>query len=145
VQNLIDAFPTKLFEYMSAGLPIIASDYPICRRVVDDSGVGLLVDPRDSGKVADAMRWMLDHPKEAEEMGSRGPDAVRDRYSWDSEGKKLWRCTTRWDEDRVARALFIDAMSVVCKKLARSSCRIRAWSDGRAHSGAAKDKPKGSP
>jgi len=89
VQNLIDAFPTKLFEYMSAGLPIIASDYPICRRVVDDSGVGLLVDPRDSGKVADAMRWMLDHPKKAEEMGSRGPDAVRDRYSWDSEAKKL--------------------------------------------------------
>lgn len=89
VQNLFDAFPTKLFEYMSAGLPVIASDYPIIREIIAPNNLGILVNPQDPAMIADAMRWILEHPEEAEAMGERGRIAVLEKYSWDVEARKL--------------------------------------------------------
>ena len=87
----MESYPVKLFEYMSAGVPVIASDFPVVRRIVEDSGCGVLVDPLDPDSIADAMAWMLDHPDEAAAMGRRGRDAVRERYNWGQEAEKLLR------------------------------------------------------
>jgi len=87
--NHIDAQPNKMFEYMSAGLPIIVSDFPLWRRIVNSVGCGLLVDPLNPRAVAEAMRWILDHPAEAEVMGQRGRKAVEQIYNWGVESVKL--------------------------------------------------------
>lgn len=84
-----EAQPTKLFEYMAAGLPVIASDFPLWRQIVDSARCGLLVDPRDPHQIADAIQWILCHPYEAEEMGTRGRQAALARYTWDSEARVL--------------------------------------------------------
>lgn len=87
--NHVEAMPNKLFEYMSAGLPLVASDFPLWRKIIDDIGCGLLVDPMDPQKIADAIQWMLDHPLESEEMGRRGQKAVYERYNWGQEAARL--------------------------------------------------------
>ena len=87
--NHVAAQPNKLFEYMSAGLPVIASDFPLWRRIVDGAGCGLLVDPTDPAAIARAMDWILDNPDRAAEMGRRGRDAVRETYNWPAEAEKL--------------------------------------------------------
>lgn len=87
--NYMEAYPNKMFEYMAAGLPVIASDFPLWREIVEGVGAGLLADPQDPAAIANRMQWLLDHPKEAEEMGRRGQRAVAERFNWQQEKLKL--------------------------------------------------------
>lgn len=91
IPNYIDSYPIKMFEYMSAGLPVIASDFPLWRQIIEDTECGILVDPLKPQSIADAMRWILDHPYEAEAMGQRGLKAVEEEYNWNLESTKLVR------------------------------------------------------
>lgn len=87
--NHVDAQPNKMFEYMSAELPVIASDFPSWRRLLVDEGAGTCVDPMSPSAIAAAIEQMLDQPQEARNMGRRGRAAVEARYRWDSEAAKL--------------------------------------------------------
>lgn len=93
--NHIEAQPNKLFEYMAAGLPVIASDFPLWRNVVDRFKCGLLVNPESAREVEEAVNYLLSHPVEAAEMGRRGRQAVMDHFNWDSEAKHLKRLYAR--------------------------------------------------
>ncbi len=87
--NYLASYPTKLFEYMSAGVPIVASDFPVWREIVGDIGCAFLVDPTDRSATAEAIQWLLDHPKEAEVMGRRGQSAVWARLNWTQQANAL--------------------------------------------------------
>ncbi|QXI49218.1 glycosyltransferase family 4 protein [Pseudomonas anuradhapurensis] len=87
--NHIDAQPNKMFEYMSAGVPIIASNFPLWREIVEGNQCGLCVDPLDSKSIADAIDFMINNPGQAEAMGRRGQDAVLEKYNWSIEEKVL--------------------------------------------------------
>lgn len=89
LSNYLESYPVKLFEYMAAGLPVVASNFPLWRRFVEEPDCGLLVDPLDPKASAEAYQWVLDHPAEAEAMGKRGQDAALERYNWEPEGRKL--------------------------------------------------------
>jgi glycosyltransferase involved in cell wall biosynthesis len=85
----LQALPTKMFEYMSAGIPVIVSDFPRLREIVFGAKCGLLVDPLDPRSIARAIEYIIHHPEEAEQMGLRGLEAVKNRYNWPSEERKL--------------------------------------------------------
>jgi len=89
-RNHVRAQPNKMFEYMAAGVPVIASDFPLWRSIVEGAGCGRLVDPLDPKAIAGAMRWVMDHPQEASAMGERGRRAVLEEYNWEREAKKLF-------------------------------------------------------
>ncbi len=89
IKRHLSAFPTKLFEYMAAGLPVVVSDLPTIRPIVDESQCGILINPEDPKAIADGLNALLADPQGAEEMGRRGLDAVKNRYNWDTESEKL--------------------------------------------------------
>lgn len=84
-----DALPVKMFEYMAAGIPVIASDFPLWRGIVEGSRCGLCVDPRDPAAIAAAIDYLATHPRQARDMGASGRRAVLDRYNWENEEAKL--------------------------------------------------------
>jgi len=89
VPGCLDAQPTKRFEYMSVGIPIIASDFPFWRDIVERAGCGLLVDPFNPDAIAESIYWLLAHTREAEEMGLRGLRAINTCFNWRNEAEKL--------------------------------------------------------
>lgn len=89
VPNHIEAQPNKLFEYLSAGIPVIASDFPLWRQLIGEPPCGLLVNPLDPAAIANAIDWIFTHPTEAEQMGRYGRAMVEERYNWDAEAEKL--------------------------------------------------------
>lgn len=85
----LTALPHKLFDYMTARLPVIASDFPLWKEIVEGNGCGICVDPLDPDAIASAARRMRDSPDLRREMGDRGRRAVEEKYNWDSEAKTL--------------------------------------------------------
>ena len=84
-----ESIPIKLFEYMAVGLPVIVSDFPAWRRLVEKADCGLLVDPLDVHAITPAMEWVLSHPAEAEAMGRRGARVAREQFNWQGELERL--------------------------------------------------------
>lgn len=85
----VASYPVKMFEYMAAGLPVIASDFPLWREIIAGEKCGLLTNPLDPQSIADSMQWILDHPDQAREMGDRGRFAIESRFNWEAESSKL--------------------------------------------------------
>lgn len=74
---------------MNAGLPVIASDFPLWRTLIEEIDCGLLVDPANPLEIADAMEYLFTHPDIAEAMGKRGQAVVQNTYNWNSEAQTL--------------------------------------------------------
>ena len=87
--NHIDAQPNKMFEYMSAGIPVIASDFPLWREIIAGNDCGLLVDPMDPIAIAEAIDYLATHRDEAARLGSNGRCAVQKYFNWHHESSKL--------------------------------------------------------
>ena len=88
-QNHYEAQPVKMFEYMAAGLPVIASNFPLWKKIVEKTGCGICVDPQNPKDVRDACMDLLNNPEKGQEMGRLGRLAVVEKYCWSNEEKKL--------------------------------------------------------
>jgi glycosyltransferase involved in cell wall biosynthesis len=87
--NHMDSQPIKLFEYMIAGLPVVATNLPRQGAIVKEAQCGLLVEPGQPQALAEAIQWLLEHPVEAQAMGERGRQAVLQTYNWNSQAQLL--------------------------------------------------------
>lgn len=85
VPKQIKALPTKLFEYMAASLPVVASDLPLISRYVVEADCGLLADPGDPKSFALAIKQLLDDTDRAMHLGNNGSQAFLSRFSWESQ------------------------------------------------------------
>lgn len=89
VINYLDALPVKMFEYMIAGIPVIASNFPLWREIIEGNQCGLCVDPLDPVAIAEAIDYLINNTQEAEQMGRNGQKAVEEKYNWAIEERKL--------------------------------------------------------
>jgi glycosyltransferase involved in cell wall biosynthesis len=95
LQSYMESQPVKLFEYMAAGIPVIAADFPRFRRIVETEGCGVCVPSCDLDAIAAAIDHLLAHPEEARAMGRRGRALMLKSYSWESEERALLRLYER--------------------------------------------------
>lgn len=85
-----ESLPNRLFEYMAAGLAILAPSYsPEIVAIIEDEEIGLTLDFEDPGEIARAIRWCVEHSTEVAEMGVRARRAYLQRYNWSREAQRL--------------------------------------------------------
>lgn len=87
--NNIIGLPNKLFEYMACQIPVVASNLPEIRYVIEDVHCGFLVDPTNSNDIAKAICSIIENPDEAKVMGYNGRKAVEEIYNWENMEKRL--------------------------------------------------------
>jgi glycosyltransferase involved in cell wall biosynthesis len=80
--------PLKLFEYLAAGRPIVASDLPSIREILHDGRDAVLVAPGDAPAFAAAIRRLIAEPETAGRMG-RAAAALAPQYSWSRRAERL--------------------------------------------------------
>ncbi len=87
--NLVDSYPTKVFEYMALGLPSIVSDFPLYRELIDNGTCGIAILPGSKVSLADAIQhYICDWP-----LLVRTSETCRSiafaKYTWTTEADKL--------------------------------------------------------
>jgi glycosyltransferase involved in cell wall biosynthesis len=100
-EHICITLSNKQFDYMAAGLPLIASDVPPMRRIVDETSSGVLVPPGDSAALGQAIVDLLQDTDRCKELGNCGKRAVATRYHWPVDGRRFVRaiesCRTSGD------------------------------------------------
>jgi glycosyltransferase involved in cell wall biosynthesis len=87
-RNFTYALPNKIFEYMAAGLPVLAADYPEARRLVEGEGIGAVFDPYDPRSIAAAINGLIDDPAHRRGLTAAVPAALA-RMQAEAEWAKL--------------------------------------------------------
>jgi glycosyltransferase involved in cell wall biosynthesis len=89
--NYLTSQATKVFEYMFAGIPVIASNFPMWKEFIEKHNCGISVDPKDPAAIKEAIFRLKNNPDIAATMGKNGEKSVIELYSWTTEEIKLLR------------------------------------------------------
>ena len=82
---------TKLFEYMMAGIPVIATDFELWKDIIDRYDCGTCVNPHDENQIADAITYYINNPAIAKNKGDNGRKAIIAEYNWGIQEKILFQ------------------------------------------------------
>jgi glycosyltransferase involved in cell wall biosynthesis len=89
ISNYLEALPVKMFEYMAAGIPVIASNFPLWQSIIEGEHCGMCVDPLDPEAIAGAIDYLATHPDIARELGANGRRAILANYNWAAQAVRL--------------------------------------------------------
>lgn len=89
IANHLNCLPNKLFEYMAASRPIVASSIPYWKKLLGGLESISFVDPLNPEKIRSAIQALISDQEKCHSMGQNGLKAVKEIYNWESEEKKL--------------------------------------------------------
>jgi len=87
--NYKDALPVKMFEYMMAGIPFVASNIELWKSIADENNCGLIANPYKPDDIAEKVNFLLQNPEQANEMGQNGKKAIKEKFNWAIESQIL--------------------------------------------------------
>jgi len=87
--NYIDSQPIKLFEYMSAGIPVICSNFLLWREIVEKNNCGICVAPLNPKEISNAINYLFNNDNTARIIGENGRKLVLEKYNWEKESEKI--------------------------------------------------------
>jgi glycosyltransferase involved in cell wall biosynthesis len=85
MKNSIESYPTKLFEYMAVGLPIITSNFPLYKKVVEENDCGICVNPISVIEISEAIESISKNVSKSEQMAKNGKKTVLEQYNWETQ------------------------------------------------------------
>ncbi|WAM30720.1 glycosyltransferase family 4 protein [Caldicellulosiruptor naganoensis] len=90
LKRYLTSLPLKLFEYMAAGMPVIASNFKLWKDIIEGSDCGITVDPADIGQIRDAILYFYNNRQEIVKKGQNSYRAFIEMYNWSKEEEKLF-------------------------------------------------------
>lgn len=87
--NYLHSLPTKIFEYMAAGLAVVTSDLPTSKEIVEAAGCGFAVSINDRKTLTAKLSMLAANPQYAIELGLAGRAAAVRDYNWDHDAAEL--------------------------------------------------------
>jgi glycosyltransferase involved in cell wall biosynthesis len=88
--------PHKLFQYMLMGKPVVVSSCRPLKRIIEETGAGVVFEAGDSHSFAEAVIRLYNDPELREQMGQAGKKAVLEKYNWNITAKRLVRFYSRF-------------------------------------------------
>ncbi|MDM5190877.1 glycosyltransferase family 4 protein [Bacillus sp. DX4.1] len=88
-KNYLQSLATKIFEYMSFGIPVVASNFPDWTELIEDSESGIVVDPFNIEEITDSVHKILSDRELSIQFGENGFKAYQEQFNWKVEEKKL--------------------------------------------------------
>lgn len=85
MKNSIESYPTKIFEYMAVGLPILTSNFELYKSVVETENCGLCVTPKSTDLITEKLIELYENKNMREKMRKNGILAVKNKYNWESQ------------------------------------------------------------
>ncbi|MBN2423850.1 MAG: glycosyltransferase family 4 protein [Calditrichaceae bacterium] len=79
------ALPNKLFEYIQAGIPVIGSDYPEIKKIIEEDDIGYTVNPESVEEISQAIKKMLD--EENYKKFKNRILKISEKYTWQQESQ----------------------------------------------------------
>lgn len=89
LQSYQESLPVKMFEYMAAGIPVIASDFSLWRTIVADQNCGVCCNPLNMKEIRSTIDYLYNNQDKAQEMGRNGRNLVVEKYNWENEAIAL--------------------------------------------------------
>ncbi len=89
--NMFDNLPTKAYEYMAAGLPVIISKSQYVDWLLKEYTFGISVNPGSVQEIVNAINFLVKNKEKAEEMGKTGRKVIESIFNWDIEKNNLYR------------------------------------------------------
>lgn len=83
------SYPIKLFEYMAAGIPVISSDFPVYKEIVEGHGCGICVNPLDIEAISEAIDKIVNDKEYSQMLHQNGYKAIKEKYNWENQANKL--------------------------------------------------------
>jgi len=84
-----DNFPTKVYEYMSLGLPVIISKTPYVDRIMEYKRFGIIVNSEDINEVVDALKLIENNWELYQIYSNNARYLIKEYFNWEKEEKKL--------------------------------------------------------
>lgn len=87
--NQYDNLPTKVYEYMSLGIPVILTRSSYNKSIIDKYKFGLCVEADNVYDISKAVKQIFETPKLAKQMGENGRMAIKSEFNWEVDFQRL--------------------------------------------------------
>lgn len=80
----------KFFEYLIAGIPVIASGLTVWKEIIEKYECGVIVEPDNVESIASAINFLINNPSEAKKLGDNGIKAAKEVFNWETQEVMLF-------------------------------------------------------